>query len=162
MLLLAWGLSRLIRGEGSGLFGRRDRKAPPEVGPLLDVEDIATVDLDRLLADARREGRERDVVRYRFLLALQRLSAAGAVVWRKDRTNRDYLFALRHSAPEAAPAFEAAARVFSWVWYGEYALDPAAAVAAAERMDRLDAALQRLRVVAPEREAASVADEVYE
>jgi hypothetical protein len=108
------------------------------------VEDIATVDLGRRLEEARAAGRRRDVVRYRFLRALQALAARGAVTWRKDRTNRDYLVALRRTAPDAAGPFAEAARVFAWVWYGDYRLDDGAFAAAERVLDRLDAVAEAL------------------
>jgi hypothetical protein len=146
---LAWALYRLLGGEGGGLFARRDggRKGT-EVGPMLDADDIAEVDLEALLARAAAEGRGRDVVRYRFLRALQALAAAGAIEWRKAKTNRHYATEVRDAAPAAAGAFDEAARVFAWVWYGGHPLDPPAAGAADRALDRLEAAVEALEPAA--------------
>jgi hypothetical protein len=144
VLGLAWALYRLVGGEGAGPFARRDRRRRDEAGPLLDVEEIADVDLDALLAEAREAGRLRDVVRYRYLLALQALAARGALTWRRDKTNRHYAGEVRQSAPAIAGVFDEASRVFAWVWYGDHPLDGQAAPAAERALDRLDDALLNL------------------
>jgi len=148
---IGWALYRLVGGEGGGLFARRDRRqAGAGAGPMLDVDDIAEVDLAALLAIALAEGRPRDVVRYRFLLALQRLADARVLAWRKDKTNRQYATEVRAAAPAAAGAFDEASRVFAWVWYGDHPLDVPAAGAAERALDRLDAAVERIGAPAPE------------
>ena len=145
-LALGWAITRLLRADVGGLFGRRQRADDESVGPLLAVEDIAAVDLGALLARAEADGRWRDAVRFRYLLALQRLAAGGAIAWRIDKTNRDYLAEIRHadgrsgSAP-VAPPFARATRVFDYVWYGERALDGATYARLGPTFDRLDDAL---------------------
>ena len=136
---VGWALSRLLGADTGGLFGRRDRRRQT-AGPLLDVEDIAEVDLAALLAAARAEGDWRAAVRLRYLVLLQALAAAGAIAWARDKTNRTYAAELRawdaaHSGDGAAlaPPFAEATRLFERVWYG--GLDGSAA-----RFDRLDAA----------------------
>jgi hypothetical protein len=141
VLGLAWALYRLVGGEGGGPFARRDRRRGDDAGPLLDVEEIADVDLDALLSEARAAGRQRDVVRYRYLLALQALAARGAITWRRDKTNRHYASEVRQSTPALAGVFDDASRVFAWVWYGDHPLDGPAAPAAEGALDRLDEAL---------------------
>lgn len=145
---LAFGLTRVLRVEGGGLFvggGRRGGTA----GPLLDVDDLGAVDLAPLLAAAVAEGRLRDAVRYRFLVLLQRLDRAGALAWRRDKTNRDYAREMA-GAPGGA-AFAAAARAFDYVWYGERAVDRA-------RYARLDPLFVRAEAVAGPPVATSVAE----
>lgn len=144
VLGLAWALYRLVGGEGGGPFARRDRRRRDEAGPLLDVEEIADVDLDAMLAEARAAGRLRDVVRYRYLRALQTLATRGALTWRRDKTNRHYAGEVRQSTPSLAGVFDEASRVFAWVWYGDHPLDGPAAPAAEGALDRLDEALRAL------------------
>ncbi|HYE95032.1 MAG TPA: DUF4129 domain-containing protein [Rubricoccaceae bacterium] len=137
--VLAWVFVRLFRADGGGLFGRKSKEAPG--GPvLLDAEDIAAVDLDALLAEARREGRFRDAVRYQYLLGLQKLATRGIIDWRKDKTNREYLAEVRRAAGLAEP-FAEVTRLFEWVWYGEAAVDAPAFAAVEARFDRLAEAL---------------------
>ncbi len=122
---LAWGLTRVLRVEGGGVFARGGKRGSA-VGPLLDVDRLDGVDLAPLLAAALADGRLRDAVRFRFLVLLQHLDGAGALGWRRDKTNRDYArdVTARRGA-DAARAFGEAARAFDYVWYGERAVDGA-------------------------------------
>lgn len=136
LLLLGWGVTRLLRADVGPLFARRDLDGA--AGPLLDVDDIAEVDLRIPLADALRDGRFRDAVRFRYLLALQSLDARGALRWSRHKTNREYVREVRESeGSEVANAFAEVTRIFDFVWYGERPVDRA-------RFDRLGPLFDRL------------------
>ncbi|MEO0558998.1 MAG: DUF4129 domain-containing protein [Bacteroidota bacterium] len=141
-IVLLWILVRFLRGEGSGLFGRKDIDAP-EVGELLlDVDDIEAVDLGSRLADAIRDGDHRAAVRLRYLLALQRLAQSGHIEWARDKTNRTYVLETRQSAGrEIGRAFADVTRVFDYVWYGGLRVDADRYARFADRFDQLDAQL---------------------
>ena len=115
--VLGWVVTRLLRAEGSGVFGR---SAPAAAGaPLLDVEDIGTVDLGAALDRAVGAHDWRQAVRLRYLLALQALDAGGALVWRRDKTNREYAAEVAAAAPDLARPFRQATHAFDAVWYGD-------------------------------------------
>ena len=130
IVALGWGLSRLLRADVGGPFRAGDRRAPAASDPLLDVDDIAEVDLATLLAQARAAGDRRAEIRLRYLLLIQRLAAAGALRWARDKTNRTYGQEVRAWDREGAigTPFGDATRVFEYVWYGDY---PATAARAA-------------------------------
>ena len=123
VLALGWAVARLLRVEGGGVFARRS--AAGGGAPLLDVEDIAEVDLEARLSDALGRGDHREAVRVRYLRTLQALDAAGALAWRRDKTNRQYVAEVAATAPDAGRAFARATRVFDAVWYGERPVPPA-------------------------------------
>ena len=123
VLALGWAVARLLRVEGGGVFARRSDAGGG--APLLDVEDIAEVDLEARLSDALGRGDHREAVRVRYLRLLQALDAAGALAWRRDKTNRQYVAEVAASAPDRARAFARATRVFDAVWYGERPVPPA-------------------------------------
>ena len=113
---LGWVVSRLVGAGGAGVFaGRRHAGA----APLLDVEDIAEVDLGARLAAALAGGDLREAVRVRYLLVLQALDAAGAVAWRRDKTNRQYVGEVAASRADLVAPFRSVTRAFDAVWYGE-------------------------------------------
>lgn len=118
VLVLGWAVARLLRVEGGGVFARRDGSAGTGA-PLLDAEEIAGVDLDARLRDALNGGDHREAVRVRYLRLLQALDAAGALAWRRDKTNRQYVAEVAGAAPALAAPFRRATRVFDAVWYGE-------------------------------------------
>lgn len=115
---LAWVVARLLRAEGSGGLFVRSGPAAPGVS-LLDVDDIAEVDLGTRLREALAAGDHREAVRVRYLAVLQALDAARALAWRRDKTNREYLAEVARAAPDLADPFRQATRVFDAVWYGE-------------------------------------------
>ena len=117
VLALGWVVARLVGAEGSGLFARRQ---PSAAGAgLLDAEDIAEVDLGARLRGALDRGDLREAVRVRYLLVLQALDAAGALAWRRDKTNRQYAAEVAAARTDLAAPFRAVTRVFDAVWYGE-------------------------------------------
>ncbi len=140
VLGLAWVVTRLLRAEGGSPFSRRDR-ARAEAGPLLDVDDIEAVDLRARLADALRQSSYREAVRYRYLVLLQRMAEAGAIDWRRDKTNRDYLAEARAHDAALGRALAPATRVFDYVWYGERPVDADRYAALAPTFERAEAAL---------------------
>ena len=116
---LGWVVARLLSADGGGVFGT---SAPSATGLLLDVEDIAAVDLGARLADALGRGDLRQAVRLRYLLVLQALDADGAVAWRRDKTNRQYVAEVNAHRADLAGPFRQVTRAFDAVWYGERAV----------------------------------------
>ncbi len=143
VVLLAWVVTRLLRADAGPLFGRKDLKASGAgAGPLLDVEDILEVDVSTMLSDALARGDLREAVRFRYVLALQSLAQKGAVTWRRDTTNREYVQQAREAGGAAlAGPFADATRAFDYVWYGERAVDQARYNRLEPLFERMDAAL---------------------
>lgn len=85
------------------------------------VENIDSLDVDTLLEQARREGNFRMAIRLYYLGLLKKLNAAGVIVWKKDKTNRDYLSELflknfyYGEIRRLTVSYEA-------VWYGDHSL----------------------------------------
>ena len=72
------------------------------------------------LEDFIRQAVERQefalAIRLYYLTVLQNLSWQNAIVWQRDKTNRDYLRELRHS--EWLETFHEITDIFERVWYG--------------------------------------------
>jgi hypothetical protein len=85
------------------------------------VENIDGLEIDALLEQALREGNSRMAIRLYYLGLLKKLNAAGMIVWKKDKTNRDYLSELflkdfcYRDIQRLTVSYEA-------VWYGEHTL----------------------------------------
>lgn len=118
---LGWVIARLVSAEGGGVFNRRTASGS---APLLDVEDIAEVDLGARLGDALDRGDLRQAVRLRYLLVLQALDGAGVLTWRRDKTNRQYVTEVGATRADLASPFRAVTRAFDAVWYGERPVSP--------------------------------------
>lgn len=152
-LVVAWGVARALRADGSRLFAPRDADVPDASDALLlDTDDIGSVDLDARLARALAADDFREATRLRYLRLLQRLDVRGAIAWRRSATNRDYLWQVRAARPGPfARDFAAATRAFAFVWYGRAPLDAARFARLAARFDALDEALDE--ALAPSRAA---------
>lgn len=80
-------------------------------------------DLDRFLREALARGDYPQAVRVYFLQVIKHLSESGAILWSKEKTNRDYLRDMR-AHPQFGD-FQRATRTFERVWYGNAPLDRA-------------------------------------
>lgn len=85
------------------------------------VEDIAVLDTRQLLEQAIREGNYKLAVRLYYLELLKQLHAKGAIAWKKDKTNRDYLTELL-SANFFFDEIRRLTRSYEAVWYGDHTL----------------------------------------
>ncbi|MBC8042876.1 MAG: DUF4129 domain-containing protein [Rhizobacter sp.] len=85
------------------------------------VEDIHGLDLDALIDEAIQNKQYRRAVRYCYLRALKLLSNQNLIVWRADKTNRDYISELRQS--DLRPALADLTNQFEHVWYGDFPID---------------------------------------
>ena len=72
----------------------------------------------------------------RYLLLLQALDAAGALSWRRDKTNREYVAEVSAADRAHAGPFARATRAFDAVWYGERPVSPALYAELAPVFDR--------------------------
>ena len=120
VLALGWVVARLVGAGGGGVFEGR----APAGAALLVADDIAAVDLDARLAEALGRGDLREAVRVRYLAVLQALDAAGAIAWRRDKTNRQYVGEVSAARADLAAPFRSATRAFDAVWYGERPVSP--------------------------------------
>jgi hypothetical protein len=80
-------------------------------------------DLDRFLREALARGDYPQAVRVYFLQVIKHLSESGAILWSKEKTNRDYLREMR--AHPQFTDFQRATGTFERVWYGNAPLDAA-------------------------------------
>jgi len=83
------------------------------------IENIETLDIEALLAQARREGNFRLAIRLYYLAILTRLHALGIIGWKKDKTNRDYLAEL-HAKEYHYADIRRLTVLYEAVWYGEH------------------------------------------
>lgn len=118
LILVLYYLTRIISLDARierTKFDPEDIDAP--------VENIAELDIAQMLDQARREGNYKLAVRLYYLGLLKKLDDKGAIVWKKDKTNRDYLAELL-----AANIFFNDVRMltlsYEAVWYGDHDLSP--------------------------------------
>lgn len=100
--------------NGSRLLGTKNLSVR---GFADEIEDITSDDMERLIGQEVAAQRWRSAARYLYLRSLQDLQNAGSIVWKKDKTNRDYLREV--AAPNTHAAFARAVAVFESAWYGD-------------------------------------------
>lgn len=83
-------------------------------------ENLHVAELDPLIQRAIAQENYPMAIRLYYLAILKKLSEQKLVVWKKDKTNRDYLRELGLS-PLNQP-FQESTRDFEWVWYGDGAV----------------------------------------
>ena len=82
-----------------------------------EIEDIKDLDTTSLLEQALAQEDYRAAVRIKFLDALKSLSVKEKIVWKKEKTNRDYSRELRKES--FGNSFQNLAYIFDHVWYGK-------------------------------------------
>jgi Domain of unknown function (DUF4129) len=84
------------------------------------VEDINDLDIDALL-QKNQSGDYRLLLRIHFLGLLQKLNEVGFIVWKKDKTNREYLTEL-FSREQYYEDVSKLTLAYEQVWYGDHIL----------------------------------------
>ena len=82
-------------------------------------EDIMDVDLAAMLKRALSEGNLKLAVRLYYLALLKSLDQAGAIVWKKDKTNREYLNEVS-SRGDLISDVRTLTMAYEQIWYGDH------------------------------------------
>lgn len=85
--------------------------------PNLDEELPEVAALRKLLQAALAKGDYKLAVRYYYLMVIAQYREQGFIVWKKDKTNRQYLFELREH--NRITDIKTATRLFENYWYGD-------------------------------------------
>ena len=120
--LVAFLLYRFI-GEGN-IFNARSRKlglTSEEIDLNNIEENLETAELDPIINKAIAAKNFPLAIRLYYLAILKELTLAGAIVWKKDKTNRIYVQEMQpHPLMET---FRTITAIFERVWYGDTPLD---------------------------------------
>jgi len=85
------------------------------------VADIKELEIDILLKEAMASGNYRLAIRIYFLGLLKKLDEDGFIVWKKNKTNRDYLSEL-FSKQYYYEELKILTLAYEQVWYGDHTL----------------------------------------
>jgi len=101
-------------------FDTKLRSRSMEVHDLVaQVENIEDLDIQTLLQKTLAEGNLRLAVRLYYLGLLKKLNDVGLITWKRDKTNRDYLFEL-FPKEYYFEEVEKLTLAYEQVWYGEH------------------------------------------
>jgi hypothetical protein len=83
----------------------------------LTEENFIETDLEKLLRIALESNDYRSAVRILYLSTIQQLNSTGLILWKKDKTNKDFLREMRkHSNYKT---FRDITLAYEIVWYGD-------------------------------------------
>jgi hypothetical protein len=111
----------ILRMTAVGIFSRGNKQDKDSLEFSELIEDINSIDFDKMIEEAVNKGMYRRAVRLYYLKSLKHLSDRSQIVWEINKTNRDYFYELRsHSL---RPGFEDITYVYEYVWYGNMEID---------------------------------------
>lgn len=117
VLLIGVLVFLILRIFGKDLF-LKHKKAKKDSFSIEELEDhLEEIDLHHYLKDALLRKAYREAVRIYYLMILKELAAAGSVVLKKDKTNRNYTEELR--ATTYYTPFREVTLLYEYVWFGE-------------------------------------------
>jgi hypothetical protein len=85
---------------------------------LESIEDLENMDLVTLLQRAQQDQNYREIIRINFLMVMQELAGKGIILWRPEKTNRDYTRELL-ADQSIQKGFQELAAVFEQTRYGD-------------------------------------------
>jgi len=122
-LLIAFTFIAIIyviyRKEIKGLFTKN--KNIESIKSFERIEDIHSIDYDKLIEQAIENKNYRYAVRLNYLRTLKILSDKELINWKPDKTNHEYVNEIKHS--NLKPVFENLTSDFEQIWYGEYVIN---------------------------------------
>ncbi len=84
-------------------------------------EDIHSLDLNKIIADAESNQEYRKAVRYLYLKLLKILTDREIIIWEINKTNKDYRKEMRKS--KYNKDFNKLTHTYEYVWYGDFKID---------------------------------------
>ena len=109
----------LISKKGNFFFGKKNKKINIETQEL--HENIHEINFMDSIKDYERNRDFRYAVRYQFLWILKILADKNIIEWNPKKTNRDYMTEIKEK--QLQRKFREAAKIFDYVWYGEFEID---------------------------------------
>jgi hypothetical protein len=120
--LVAYILYQLVQVKFGKLWKKKSDEAIVEITRDDDeIEDIRNVEFDDAVQQAIDAKRYRVAVRLLYLRSLRQLQDRAMINWRREKTNRDYLYEL--SDARLRPLFSDLTFMFEYIWYGEFPVD---------------------------------------
>jgi hypothetical protein len=103
------------------IFGKNIFKRNPDVktenlfSEEIINEETPLAGLEKLLSEAISKKSFREAIRIYYLVIIRRLSDHNLILWKKDKTNREYVFEMR--AHPSFILFKEATYIFETAWY---------------------------------------------
>lgn len=126
-----------IKSDKVGLFSRH-------TGNTFNItsadENIHELDFDNLISGAASNAQYRVATRYLYLKSLKALSVRGLILWKADKTNRDYINELRLSS--VGKLFSEVTYLFNYAWYGNMDINEISYLRIKDAFDKFNLQIQ--------------------
>lgn len=109
--IVVFAILKLTGMSSGGMFERNTKK---NLSYNEEEENIHEINFEDAISTAERNNDLRLAVRFHYLKLLKYLSDKGAILWKPNKTNHDYITEMN-----GAPAFIQLTNEFEYVWYGE-------------------------------------------
>jgi hypothetical protein len=114
-------LNQFMKGNIRSLFSGKNTAKPGAFS--IEQTDGSRQDLDRLIREAIDDNQLGLAVRYLYQRSLMQLQNRGIINWKKNKTNRDYLYEIQGN--ELRGLFREVTRYYEYAEYGNFAVDGA-------------------------------------
>lgn len=108
-----------FRSEVKGLFA--NDKIKNDLNVQEKVEDIYSLDLDKMIGEAIAKGNFRYAIRLNYLNTLKKLSDKNLINWKLEKTNREFIREIKLEVYRTG--FERITNEFEFIWYGGFNID---------------------------------------
>lgn len=115
---LVWAVIKLVGMDYVKAIMKPSTTVPTPYAP--DPAHLSQEDMESALQEAKSQQNWKKVVELQYLLSLNALAQAGALMLEKGKTNQDYIYELR--SPQLKEPFMQLSRIFEYVWYGNFEL----------------------------------------
>jgi len=138
LLAIGYGIYRMMQEPRNRRIARDGAEITEE-----NLEAyLHETDLERFRREALTRGDFPQALRIYYLQVIKSLSESGAILWSKEKTNRDYLREMQNNPLRRD--FQHVTSIFEQIWYGNLPLDSAG-------FSRLEPAFQTLLKQIPSR-----------
>jgi len=121
VFIFVYLIYRFLIGTDLIASAKNKKRFDGQVYTSTDEQIIKEADLDQLIKEAVQKQNYRLAIRYYYLKLLKYLIDNQLIEWHPDKTNRDYVMALKGS--ELQPLFNRLTYIYEYVWYGKFKPD---------------------------------------
>ena len=116
-LIIAYAAVKLLGIDPTFGMLYRNRKSDVTLNNA-EIEDISGTDFQAAIKKAYADENYKDVIRYYYLFALNKMDGAEIIRWKKGKTNYEYLYEVNDS--EMRENFSSLNYYFEYAVYGEF------------------------------------------
>ena len=118
IIVIAFIVSNFL---GAGIFTSPKNRKIKKSDAAITIDNIEEhfheSDLDRFIREATEQEKYALAIRLYYLAIIKELSLSRTILWKKDKTNKDYIREM--SKTNMFQSFREATSIFERVWYGE-------------------------------------------